>query len=528
VETAGTRQISRASEGPGPRDERRGLRVLLLYPPSRTQVHSAYPLGITVLGAALEQAGHDVRLIDANAACRPRTTEDLVGYVREARPDVVGMTLITPLVRESYRLATALRGTGARLLAGGPHATLVPDEPLEHGFDATVIGEAELVVDAACRALVGRAPMESVPGWVYRDARGQIARTELPPPPSELDDLPLPARHLHDAAEYVAPGDASLHQNIFSSRGCTARCTYCAGSLFGKRFRFRSAEHILAEIVHVRDTWGTRHFHFVDDAMSADKERMRQLCEGFLRLEPRITWSMMTRVDLTLDRDLLALVARSGCKRIDFGLESGDPQTLRRIKKPHTLEMVRRVIPEVARLGIEPHVFFILGFPWDDHESIAATRRHMEELAPYVACFDPAVASVLLPFPGTRIYEEYKDQYGFERWWLAPERSYDAPELATHSYFETKVFSRGAVLDADFFRYPEPIKAEIRDTFKLMYELNLRNQPPAARAIERALIEASARLAALSPATEHALLVPLLRARSAGGKLVRRLFAARP
>lgn len=497
------------------------LRVMLVYPPSRTQVHSAYPLGVTVLAGVLERAGHDVRIVDANAARKRRTTEDIVELARQWKPDVVGMTLVTPLIHESYRLATALRATGAKLLGGGPHATLVPEEPLSGGFDAIVVGEGDLVVDEACRALAGQIPMASVRSWVFRGHDGAIVHTAVVPVTIDLDTLPLPARHFHDAADYGGADDPSLHQNVFSSRGCTAKCTYCAGKLFGKAFRFRSAESILAEITAIRDTYGTRHFHFVDDAMSFDKKRMRALCEGFLALEPRITWSMMTRIDLALDESLLELFARSGCVRADFGVESGDRDTLRRIMKPHTLEMVRKVIPAAARLGIKPHVFFILGFPWDNHESIAATRRHMEELAPYVACYHPAIASVLIPFPGSRIYEEYKDKHGFTNWWL--ERSVDPPDLATHSYFETKVFAKGAVLDADFFHYPEAIKREIRSVFKLMYVYNLRTERPATRVVERALIEASFRLAETSRAAEHAVLAPILKARGAAANVARRL-----
>jgi anaerobic magnesium-protoporphyrin IX monomethyl ester cyclase len=508
-----------------PGTDARRLRVMLVYPPSRTQVHSAYPLGITTLAGVLERAGHDVCVVDANAARRRRTTEDIVEHARQWRPDVVGMTLVTPLIRESYRLATALRATGAKLLGGGPHATLVPEEPLRFGFDAVVVGEGDLVVDEVCRALAGQIPMASARSSVFLADDGSPVHTTAVPPTIDLDTLPLPARHFHDAADYGGAGDPSLHQNVFSSRGCTAKCTYCAGALFGKSFRFRSAKSILDEITLIRDTYGTRHFHFVDDAMSFDKKRMRALCEGFLALEPRITWSMMTRIDLALDESMLELFARAGCVRADFGVETGDRESLRRIMKPHTLEMVQKVIPAAARLGIKPNVFFILGFPWDSHESIAATRRQMEELAPYVACYHPAVASVLIPFPGSRVYEEYKDEYGFANWWLDPERSIDAPDLATHSYFETKVFAKGAALDADFFRYPEAIKKEIRSIFKLMYVYNLRPQPPLARIVERALLETSFRLAEVSRAAEHAVFAPLVNARSAAANVMRHLSA---
>ena len=503
-----------------------GLRVLLVYPPSRTQVHSAYPLGVTVLAGVLERAGHTVKIIDANAARRRRSTEDIVAFAREWKPDVIGITLVTPLIRESYRLATALRATGAKLLGGGPHATLVPEEPLSYGFDGVVVGEADLVVDQACRALVGQIPFAEANGCVFRADDGAIVRTAQVPMVIDLDTLPLPERKFHDPADYGDADDPSLHQNIFSSRGCTAKCTYCAGALFGKAFRFRSAKSILAEIKDIRDTYGTRHFHFVDDAMSFDKRRMRALCEGLLAMDgPRVTWSMMTRIDLALDESMLELYARAGCVRADFGVETGDPYTLRKIMKPHTVEMVKKVIPMAARLGIKPHVFFILGFPWDSHDSIEATRRHMEELAPFVALYHPAVASVLIPFPGSRIYEQYKDEYGFTNWWLDPEKSFDAPDIATHSYFETKVFAKGAALDADFFKYPEDIKREIRELFKLMYVFNLRNERPVSRVVERALIEASFRLAEVSRKAEHAVFAPILKARSAAGKVARRALA---
>lgn len=453
-------------------------RVLLVYPPSRTQDHASCPVGLLALGAVLERAGHEVHLLDANAVHARRTSEEIAAAAAALRPDVVGVTLLTPLAKEAYRLARLLRGSGAKLLAGGPHATLLPEEPLAHGFDAVATGEGEPVVDAAIRALAGGLPGAGVPGLVYRDAGGTIQRSAPHPPPANLDDLPFPARHLADPAHYepLAAG-----ATVFTSRGCPARCTYCAGGLFGKRFRFRSPGNVLAELRELHERYGTRHFHFSDDAMSMDRRRMRELCAGIRDARLPITWSMMTRID-GVDGDLLRLAAESGCTRIAYGVESGSPATLREIRKPHTVEMVRRVVPLTAALGIRTNVFFILGFPWEDVAAIEETRALMEELLPHVESFHPAIGSILIPFPGTEIYEAYKERYGFQEWWLSEERSFDVPGRERHAYWERVLFRSGAILDADFFRYSPEVRRKIVEVFRFMHLQNLRSRGAVTRA----------------------------------------------
>jgi anaerobic magnesium-protoporphyrin IX monomethyl ester cyclase len=475
------------------------LRVLLVYPPSRTQSHTTCPMALLMLGAVLDREGHEVRLLDANALDRRLTSEEVAALAAEFRPDVIGVTILTPLAREAYRLASLLRGQGARLLAGGPHATLVPDESLAHGFDAVVVGEGEPVIGAAVRALAGGLPMTDVPGWHYRGTDGALRETPPCPPPSDLDALPLPAYHLVDHSKYQSP-KAGL--NVFSSRGCTARCTYCAGGLFGKKFRFRSAQNVLAELSELYGRYGTRHFHFVDDAMSLDKERMREICQGIVEARLPITWSMMTRID-GVDEELLRLAMSSGCTQIDYGVESGSKATLRKIRKPQTPEMIRRAISLTASLGIKPNVFFILGFPWEDVEAIEETRAMMEYLIPYVSTFHPAVGTVLIPFPGTEIYEQYKDRYGFQDWWLGEDRNYDVPRLGSHAYFEYVVFRCGAILDADFFHYVPEVKWKIIDLFTLMYFQNLRSRGFLSRVVQKGAFSLSVALARRWPRAER-------------------------
>ncbi|MCA9592017.1 MAG: cobalamin-dependent protein [Myxococcales bacterium] len=482
-------------------------KVLLVYPPSRTQLHESCPAALTMLAAVLEGAGHRVQLLDANATARKRSSEDVAREAEALRPDVIGMTLVTPIAREAYRLAGLLGRSGARLLAGGPHATLLPEEPLMHGFDAVVVGEGEPTIVDAVRVLRGELPPEDVLGLVYRDAKGNVVHAPPRPPVADLDALPAPARHLVDAEEYGGPDSPALHMNLFSSRGCPARCAYCAGGLFGRRFRFRSAESVVREMVDVHQCHGTRHFHFMDDAMTVNRPRMLEICERLVETGLGLTWSMMTRVD-RVDPQLLTLLHRAGCVQIDYGIESGHPETLKRIHKPHDVARAKHIVEATAQSGIRAHVFFIFGFPWDTPESIDVTARYMVALAPFVARFHPAIASILIPFPGTEIYEKYKDEYGFAEWWLSEEKNFDSPTHGRHAYYQSQLFSRGAVLDADFFRYTPAVKEKIEDVFELMWRHDLRKASAPIRGARRALFGVSRALHGVSPALERTALAP--------------------
>ncbi len=478
-------------------------RVLLIYPPSRTQRHSSCPAGIMMLGAVLERAGHEVHLLDANAANRRRSTAEVVERVRQLRPDVVGVTLLTPLVKEAYRLASELRGLGARLIAGGPHATLLPEEPIEHGFDATVVGEGEPTITEAVEAMLGRRPLESTLGLVYRGDDGRIKHNDPRPLVADLDALPLPARHLVNPAEYSAGPNAALFTHVFTSRGCPAKCAYCAGGLFGKKFRFRSADSVVDEMVAIHRSYGTRDFYFTDDAMSINRKRTEQICRRLIDQQHGFTWSMMTRID-SVDEALLELAARAGCVQIDYGVESGNPETLKRIHKPHSVEMVRRVIPLTHRHGIRSAVFFILGFPWEDARAIDHSLQLMKDLSEYVV-FCPAIASVLIPFPSTEIYERYKDQFGFANWWISDDRTFDAPRLGTHPFYQAMIFRLGAVLDADFFHYSRKVREKMFDVFRFMRASNLKEQGRWSRSVRLAAFDLSRRLDSISPLLERAL-----------------------
>jgi hypothetical protein len=119
----------------------------------------------------------------------------------------------------------------------------------------------------------------------------------------------------------------------------------------------------------------------------------------------------------------------------------------------------------------------ILGFPWEDEQSLENTRLLMTDIADD-ASFAPAIGSVLIPFPKREIYEHYKDQYKFADWRLSDDRTFDAPRIGTHPFYQSLIFRIGAILDADFFRDPAEVKAKMFDLFRFMRSNNLRDHGP--------------------------------------------------
>jgi radical SAM superfamily enzyme YgiQ (UPF0313 family) len=210
-------------------------RVLLVNPPSPEQL-GAPLLGLQYVAAALLERGCEVRVIDAAARYFGNDTDWILAEAEAFRPDLVGFGLFTRWVWHAYRLVRELRGRFPLMVAGGAHTTVRPDETLGHGFDVAVIGEAERTIVELVDHLEGKRALGEVAGIRYRDAGGAM-RTGAPGVAiADLDGLaaPLTAQDLFDPRWYDPSGDEVIPGGVLSSRGCPARCTFCAKFVIGR------------------------------------------------------------------------------------------------------------------------------------------------------------------------------------------------------------------------------------------------------------------------------------------------------
>lgn len=390
-------------------------RVLLVNPPSaigvydksriRVAITSAPFITLASLAGALLEKGHEVEIADLMIEGRPF---DAYGEkLRAWRPEYVGITFTTPLWSEAKTLAAQAKQelTGVTTMAGGVHATTLPEEVLDSGvFDVVAIGEGERTIADICSGM----PFSGIDGIAFRLGDGQIARTRPRELIENLDDLPLPAWQLHDLRYYRAPHIAARRNPVGymeTNRGCNHHCLYCSQGIFGHRVRSKSANRVVDEMFRMLEI-GFRDIHIKDNNFTADIERARQVCRLLIERRFPAPWALPTGVNVhDVDEEFFALARKAGCYQVAFGIESGDEEILRKVNKVQSLERIRQVVGMAARAGIETVGFFMMGLPGDTEETMDKTIDFALSLP-----LTYAKASMTLPFPSSALFRLAKSE----------------------------------------------------------------------------------------------------------------------
>lgn len=415
------------------------MRILLLHPARKDTIDRLVrlpPLGLACVGGALRAAGHDVRLIDAavESAWQSRLSESLSAW----RPQAVGISASTAVFPEALELAAGVKAAnpGSVTILGGVHATLFPGEVLnEPVLDIAVHGEGEHTAVELLSALARTAPLRAVEGIAFRNGGGTQVTPRRAPIPN-LDDLPMPAYDLLPMGRYSTPFSAAGKvSSMVTSRGCPYQCTFCdAFVVHGRKYRAHSPERVVSEIRHLTETFGVHELLFKDSEFTLDRGRTEAFCDLLASNGPRITWTCSSRVS-NVDERLLRKMAAAGCRVVQFGVESADPDILRTLKKGITLDQVRQAFSAARAAGIETVANLMVGTPGETWESIGRARRLIREIRP-----DHLNVQVLVPYAGTELHQTLAG------------RSLPSPEVARR---------RRRVLLRSFYFRPGPILRRI-------------------------------------------------------------------
>ncbi|HSK00424.1 MAG TPA: radical SAM protein [Kofleriaceae bacterium] len=442
-------------------------RVFLVNPPSPEPVRTPL-LSFCHLAASLREAGHEVALLDASAPHAPSAHGEIADRAARFQPDLVGLHLKTLHVQPAYALAGTLaaRLPSVPLVGGGPHATIAPGEVLDRGlgFRYVIRGEGEDALAELADAIDGKRALAGIAGLSWLD-RGMPRHNPARPFTSDLDRLapPLSALDLFDPAWYgAAAGAAALPPaGILSSRGCPAACTFCSNDVTGRRFRYRSARSVAEEVALLRERFGLSGFSFFDDSFAVGRRRVRELCDAIVATGAPIWWSC-TAHPAHLDREVLADMKRAGCAGIDIGMESADPGMLVRIGKGVTVERVLDVLAWCRDEGIHSVVNLMFGWPDETDEELDATIAFLDRAAPLAGGFN--ARGVVVPYPGTEIYERNHERFGFTAWWIRePPLAYPAFPVAWDEAEIVRAYADDPALERNFFRHPPHRLARIRE-----------------------------------------------------------------
>lgn len=411
------------------------MKVLLISHPNRYRQKPDFPpIGTAYLGAVAYENGYETLLIDGGLT----NFSDIIIQAKDFSPQFIGVTCWTINRGMVWQLCLSLKKVlpNSFLAIGGPHATYLPEQIfVKTHASAIVIGEGEETFKELLIAVDQNKDMRHVNGIIFRGENDKLYRTETRQPIDNLDSISKPYYHgfkhfsLNNYSGFAAlPRPTAA---IITSRGCVFNCTYCGSvNFWGKRWRYRSATNVLDEIeILVRDL-GAKSLYIFDDNFTVNKQRVIDICEGILERRLGIKWSCCSHVKM-INSEILALMKKSGCVSIDFGVESGSDKILRNINKHQTRKDIEEAFTLVHSLGIKPRSYLMVGNMGEDESTINETI----ELIGHIKPWSSIGATILWLLPGTTVYNEaVKNGFMSEDYWL---KSDDIPyNLQEYTYEE--------------------------------------------------------------------------------------------
>ena len=372
--------------------------------PSNTKIP---PYGLLYLAAALEKQGYSVDVRDYQVHECPDSWET-VNFLEflKGSADIIGATTYSFNLPFLVKAFTELkeRDPGKKIVLGGIGAAGVHTDLVEtfSCIDVVVRGEGEITVPQLLNALENNNPLEEIPGLTYRD-KGVITVTPDQKRILNLDELPHPAFDKIDFSQYLVP-------NIMYSRGCPFQCTFCdIAPYWDRKNTKKSLSLFLEEIKILVEEYNQKRIAIVDDTFVLSKKRVKDFCQAVRKESMDFEWGCYGRVDL-VDTEMIEDMISAGCKKIYYGVESGNNDVLRTMKKGFTIEQALKTIDVSLKYFDVVQTSFVWGFPFETTEQFHDTFFTIIHLIRKGA----AVKAVLLtPFPLSDLYHQYKDTLKF-------------------------------------------------------------------------------------------------------------------
>lgn len=404
-------------------------KLLLIQPPYdilKIEPKTAQPpLGLAYLAAILER-DYEVKILDSvvegyeNEEVIDRDFKryglnfaEIKTEIEKFNPDVVGVScLFSTQAENSHKVIKLAKEVSPDIITvfGGAHPSALPELVMEdHNVDFVVIGEGEYVFRDLLRALELGSGFSGLDGLAFRE-NGNVRILPKIGYIQDIDGLPFPARHLLSMEKYFrinTPMGTTARRMpntcISTSRGCPANCIFCSiHTVWGRKYRTRSPENVIAEIELLVNKYRVRELQFYDDNLTFDRARAFRIFDEMIKRRLDLLWTTPNGVAIwALDEELLAKMEESGCYKISLGIESGDDYVLHRIiQKPLDLNKVEPIISFCKKLGMAVDAFFVVGFPGETKRQMEKTLRFARKLK-----VDNLNITIATPHPGTRLYE---------------------------------------------------------------------------------------------------------------------------
>lgn len=323
-------------------------------------------MGLLYLAAYL---GGDTKVYDGPMEMLPE------GY------DIYGLSCVSPQypIAKEYLTYIKRRAPTAQVTIGGPHASGYTTGCVSAGFDYVVVGAGEGPLKMLMQGLVKKEPVPKI-------LLGDMGV-------ATLDQLPFPDRSAINLREYVYYIDGQPTTTLITSRGCHKSCAFCANT-WGKAMShgYNYVEH---EVETIREQYGFHSLMFFDDSLLTWKGRAYSILNVLMHTETR--FRCFARAD-QIDSEMAPSLKNAGCVEVGMGIESGSDAILKTINKGETVSQVKDAVVMLQNEGIRVKGFFILGLPGESPETLAETRKFLEEVP-----LDDHDFTIFVPYAGSHI-----------------------------------------------------------------------------------------------------------------------------
>lgn len=429
------------------------MKIALIRPNYKTHLITP-PLGLGYISSYLRAKGHETIFIDG--LNKDLSEEEMVELAADC--GAAGITVLTDFYLEAKSLTQKLKAAGKIVIWGGVHPTVLPEETLEEGgADYVIVGEGEETMSELIDALEGKKSIDNIKGIFAKNKRTSFQPREFI---QNLDSLPFPDWEQMDPRKYQKAPHGAVIKNypvapLTTTRGCPYECKFCVSPRFWRRqIRFRSPENVVDEIVYLVKNFGVREIHFEDDNLTLKRDHIEKICHLIIEKGLKISWATPNGIRADkVDEELLRLMKKSGCYYVVFGVESGNDEILKNIKKHEKLEDIERAIKTASKVGLMTQGFFIFGLPGETEQTI----KNSIEFAKRVP-LDRAQFLLLDLLPGSELWDEHKSELKIDY----SKKSYQDITWVPKTIDPEKLKEAQPMAFRQFFFRPRPIFSVIR------------------------------------------------------------------
>ena len=357
----------------------------------------------------LERKGHQVAVFDGQT--QNLTTQEFVKKIKEIDPEIIVCRISAPSIENDFEIISNIKNElcNVFIIGWGSLCKIAPKEVASRSKLDLIVGEAELefVIIPIFEKIQ---ELNINKNNTKLDIKDRYIDFLEKPFIKDLDELPPPAFHLLDMKKYVTaessfiPSGSSRKiisfSSVLGSHGCSFNCMYCVyPKIFGK-WRGRSPEKIVDDVETLVNRYNVKSIWFEDQTFSFDVNRAIKICDELIRRNINVAWACETRAD-KIPVMLLKKMKKSGCTRVQLGVETGDPVLFSKLGKSGcTLKEISENIMAIKREGMIVEANFIVGLPGESWESIRNTANFINKFSP-----DIFSVSLATPYPGTKLYE---------------------------------------------------------------------------------------------------------------------------